>query len=661
MCDYDLLGRLIHDRVTTLGSGVDGAVRRISTEWDLLDRRTKVGSYANESVGVGSPLDETKFTFDGFGQILEDEQEHDGAISGATAKVSYSYADGFNNTARRTSITTHGSGYVMDHLYGAPGSTDDFISRVSSIRDVTNGQDLVQYSYLGRSRMIRADYPMAQFELTYLKQGLESDGDSGDPYNGIDIFGRIGDQRWIAGGSAIDRVQYGYSRASLRTWRKNVVEGTGQDEFYTYDGLYQLKTLDRGTLNVGRTGISGTPTAEEDWTYDPTGNWLNYLTKAGGSMTLSQNRTHNEVNEVATFAGLSAPVAYDKAGNMTRVPLHPYASSDHYQLTWDAWNRLVRVVSPAGGSSSSSGSGGTGAFDVSYRYDGLFRRIRKEFSINPASLPNEDFYWDDQWRCVESVNRATSGIRHFSVFGVQSRNELVMREVDAARKYPLYDAKYDTTSVTDDVGSVEVRFRYSGFGEVTSLDPSFNIIPAYDWSWLFHGEESDQETGWYNYGYRYYIPEFGRWISRDPIGEEGGNNLYAFVFNDPIMFSDYLGLILGPCTAVEIAACKIQCTGGGGTYEGCARDSFGGFNCLCSKIKGPKPGKYRCINKCYCQCMGQQKGPTTGIGWGITEADAMHNAEENAKMQCGALYGACWVGKHCQPRDYRKKCAKNPK
>ena len=41
----------------------------------------------------------------------------------------------------------------------------------------------------------------------------------------------------------------------------------------------------------------------------------------------------------------------------------------------------------------------------------------------------------------------------------------------------------------------------------------------------------------------YYSSEQGRWISRDPIGEEGGVNLYAFVGNDPINKVDYLGLM----------------------------------------------------------------------------------------------------------------------
>jgi integrase/recombinase XerD len=44
------------------------------------------------------------------------------------------------------------------------------------------------------------------------------------------------------------------------------------------------------------------------------------------------------------------------------------------------------------------------------------------------------------------------------------------------------------------------------------------------------------------YGYRYYDPITGRWPSRDPIGEEGGVNLYGFVGNDGVNWVDYLGL-----------------------------------------------------------------------------------------------------------------------
>jgi hypothetical protein len=47
-----------------------------------------------------------------------------------------------------------------------------------------------------------------------------------------------------------ERVKYGFDRASNRVWRESTVASGGQDEFYTYDGLYEVKTLDRGMCVV---------------------------------------------------------------------------------------------------------------------------------------------------------------------------------------------------------------------------------------------------------------------------------------------------------------------------------------------------------------------------------------------------------------------------
>lgn len=56
---------------------------------------------------------------------------------------------------------------------------------------------------------------------------------------------------------------------------------------------------------------------------------------------------------------------------------------------------------------------------------------------------------------------------------------------------------------------------------------------------------AEAETILRYYGQRYYSPELGKWVSRDPIGERGGENLYAFVGNSPVLRLDPLGLIGG--------------------------------------------------------------------------------------------------------------------
>jgi RHS repeat-associated protein len=51
----------------------------------------------------------------------------------------------------------------------------------------------------------------------------------------------------------------------------------------------------------------------------------------------------------------------------------------------------------------------------------------------------------------------------------------------------------------------------------------------------------DDKTGLSYYGYRFYVPSLGRWLTRDPIGEAGGINLYGFVGNNPVIFIDANG------------------------------------------------------------------------------------------------------------------------
>jgi len=63
---------------------------------------------------------------------------------------------------------------------------------------------------------------------------------------------------------------------------------------------------------------------------------------------------------------------------------------------------------------------------------------------------------------------------------------------------------------------------------------------------------TETASGVFYYGFRYYMPETGRWASKDPIKENGGVNLYGFVGNDGVESVDALGL------AEEVTCNKIK-------------------------------------------------------------------------------------------------------
>ncbi len=82
------------------------------------------------------------------------------------------------------------------------------------------------------------------------------------------------------------------------------------------------------------------------------------------------------------------------------------------------------------------------------------------------------------------------------------------------------------------------------FGEVIRKTGAMaNAMP-----FRFSTKYQDDETDLLYYGYRYYNPSTGRWLSRDPIEEQGGLNLYCFVSNEPGYHIDGYGtsLVGGP-------------------------------------------------------------------------------------------------------------------
>ena len=102
-----------------------------------------------------------------------------------------------------------------------------------------------------------------------------------------------------------------------------------------------------------------------------------------------------------------------------------------------------------------------------------------------------------------------------------------------------YDNNGNVTELYDgDSGEIVGQYEYDPYGNTIKAEGQ----AARENNIRFSTKEYDSSTGLYYYGYRYYDPTTGRWPSRDPIEEEGGYNLYAFVANDGVNKWDVLGL-----------------------------------------------------------------------------------------------------------------------
>jgi RHS repeat-associated protein len=533
---YDGLGRQIEDAVTAFGTGIDEAVKRITTTYEARGMVATVTSH--DALSGGSVLNEVAYAYDDFGQLSEDAQAHGGEVDGSTPRVLYGYADGStDNTARRLSMT-YPDGRVIDYLYGDTESLDNHLSRIGALKVNGESQDLVTYSYVGEARYVKIAYPEPGIELSYIKNSGEPERDSGDPYTGYDRFGRTVDMKWQTpdGATMLDRVQYGYDRSSSRTWRRDLAAPAGHDEFFRYDALHQVTDLSRGNLNLNQTAIGGIPVFEENFEYDPTGNWNRYRSATDGAETLDQTRVNNRDNQITQLDGSNEGILYDRAGQARQMP--PDVDGDwsqYYRLVWDAWGRLVQVKD------------GSLATVASYAYDGTTRRITK--TVGGTTIHT---YYNDRWKAIEEREGSSTDASRQYLWGARPnhRDELVRSERDTTgggtldeRLYCVMDY-YDPIAMTDASGEVVERYEFSAFGLRTVMDAAWGPLTdsAHIVEFAFHGQFLDTETGYYNYGYRYYSPQIGRWLSKDPIEELGGVNLYVFVRNRAVNANDFVGL-----------------------------------------------------------------------------------------------------------------------
>jgi RHS repeat-associated protein len=458
-------------------------------------------------------------------------------VNSSTLHVSYGFEPGSANTVRPDYVK-YPNGNTLTYGYGAATGIDDNLSRIDSL--TWNGTEVCAYKFIGLGTFVQSDYPQPGVRYDLIT------GTGTNPYAGFDQFGRVINCLWhLDSGSkpAVDQFKYGYDLASNRLWRQNVVAGSlGQnfDELYAYDGLYQLKDMQRGQLDFsGSSPVIDSLVFHETWGLDPTGNWGSYTQDAtgSGSPTLAQTRDANCTNEITEISASVGPgwtvPQYDPAGNMTRLP-QPLNPSSGYTATWDAWNRLVQLSD--GGSVVSA-----------YAYDGLTRRVVATTTAGPRH-----YYFSVGWQVLEerlgdAPDTATPD-RQF-VWGGRYIDDCVLRDRSVTgtldeRLYALQDANWTVTSLSNTTGAIQERYAYSAYGVVQFLNAGFAPISAsaYSWETLYCGYRYDATIAFYQVRYRWLEPPLGCWLSRDPLGfVDGDLNAYRYCSDSPSIYVDPSG------------------------------------------------------------------------------------------------------------------------
>lgn len=243
---------------------------------------------------------------------------------------------------------------------------------------------------------------------------------------------------------------------------------------------------------------------------------------------------------------------YDLAGRLKADSVQSYE--------WDAEDRLTAVETKIGPDGVLT--------RVQSDFDAGGRRVRKQvFAGTPGDWILQEtrlFFYDvvlldgspadfgllTQEIIKDAVGTTVADVRY--VWGPDVKNGYqglggvggLFAAVDAVSGLvvvPLTDAKGTVHKLLDArTGDILAEFDYSPYGGVVSRTGDEELADLFPFR--FQTKYYDGEIGLAQYGFRPYDPKTAKWLCKDPIAENGGLNLYAFVRNDPINGVDYLGM-----------------------------------------------------------------------------------------------------------------------
>ncbi len=335
-------------------------------------------------------------------------------------------------------------------------------------------------------------------------------------------------------------VNYTYDNAS----RRATMTVVGQTQVvYTYDNANRLTNIQQGTSNIvigyddadRRTSVTYPNTNSVTYGYNVASELTSLTYKQGtttlGTLTYTYDAAGNRIKTGGTFARSNLPPiltttsynannqqtafgatteTFDLNGNLATFT----DASGTTTYTWNARNQL-RGISRTG-------------LTASFTYDSFGRRTGK--TINATTT---NFVYDGL-NPVQEKNGAAVNANLLTGLGI---DEFFTRTDGVGVRSLLPDALGSTVALGDATGTLQTQYTYEPFGFVSQTGAASTS------SYKYTGREDDG-SGLYYYRARYYQPRLQRFVSEDPIGFAGGDlNVYAYVGDNPMMYSDPFGLL----------------------------------------------------------------------------------------------------------------------
>ncbi len=223
---------------------------------------------------------------------------------------------------------------------------------------------------------------------------------------------------------------------------------------------------------------------------------------------------------------------YDADGNLT--------NDGRWQYVWDAENRLITMIV-----NTNIGP----QYTLTFAYDPEGRRISKVVSTNGVGIRTNIFLYDG-WNLVATVSPSDALINSFmwgpdlsgqaggapnGAGGVGGLLEATYYGTSTTNCFPAYDGNGNIMALVNAAnGQIVANYEYGPFGEVIRTTGPMAKLNPIRWSTKYQDDESDLIM----YPYRPYKASTGTWLSRDPMQELGGLNLYEFADNDGINKAD---------------------------------------------------------------------------------------------------------------------------